>query len=87
MHVVVWTAEGSLFSWGAGRLGQLGTGTTENIDAPQQVKALEAVPTPARRQVRTARWPLTATATCGAGEKALLLATEGMATRSSYCRR
>ena len=44
MHAVVWTSEGTLFSWGDGESGELGHGSNECSDLPRQVQALEAVP-------------------------------------------
>ena len=38
------TTGGTLFSWGHGKYGQLGHGSTENIDVPRLVRALEGMP-------------------------------------------
>ena len=54
-HAVVWTAEGRLFSWGKGESGQLGNGTTENLDVPHQCKHSRRFRSPARRQERPSR--------------------------------
>ena len=44
-HALAVTTSGALFSWGDGESGQLGHGSTENIDVPRLVRALEGVPT------------------------------------------
>ncbi|XP_077173706.1 RCC1 domain-containing protein 1 isoform X2 [Paroedura picta] len=43
-HTILLAASGHLFSWGAGRHGQLGHGDLESVAEPQMVEALQGVP-------------------------------------------
>ena len=43
-HALAVTTDGSLYSWGEGRSGKLGHGSTEDNDMPQLVQTLQAAP-------------------------------------------